>query len=346
MQVIEYIRKTLYKQCTIGGSLHMEDINRCNVLIVDDRPENLLAIEAILEDLNIELLKANSGNDALSLLLEYDIALVLLDVQMPEMDGFEVAEIMKSSDKTKYIPIIFVTAISKEDKYVFKAYDVGAVDYLLKPVVPEILISKVKVFMELYSQKEKIKQQAAALEEANSMLRNLSYIDGLTQIPNRRNFDEILDKEWKNAIREKSHISLILIDIDFFKNYNDLYGHDEGDECLKKVAKCLAATVQRPRDLVARYGGEEFVAVLPNTGQHEAEMIAKKMIENISKLQIEHRKSSVSSYVTLSEGIATLEPTVEMNKEEMIKKADLALYKAKEMGRNRIAVFGETCVTR
>ncbi|MRH44889.1 diguanylate cyclase [Aquibacillus halophilus] len=317
----------------------MTEANNCKVLIVDDRAENLLALEAILEDLDVKLLKANSGNDALSLMLEEEIALVLLDVQMPEMDGFEVAEIMKSSDRTKYIPIIFVTAISKEDKYVSKAYDSGAVDYLLKPIVPEFLISKVKVFMELHRQKQKIKQQAMELEEANAKLRALSYIDGLTQIPNRRNFDENLEKEWKNAIRTASQVSLILIDVDFFKDYNDIYGHSKGDECLKSVGTKLANTVQRPRDLVARYGGEEFVVVLPNTSRQDAEMIANQMKDNIEGLQIAHGKSSVSNYVTISGGIATLKPTVIMKKEELSQRADQALYKAKDLGGNQIVAY-------
>ncbi|WP_416148616.1 diguanylate cyclase domain-containing protein [Salipaludibacillus sp. HK11] len=317
----------------------MTEANNCKVLMVDDRAENLLALEAILEGLDVKLLKANSGNDALSLMIEEEIALVLLDVQMPEMDGFEVAEIMKSSDRTKYIPIIFVTAISKEDKYVSKAYDSGAVDYLLKPIVPEFLISKVKVFMELHRQKQKIKQQAMELEEANAKLRTLSYIDGLTQIPNRRNYDDNLEKEWGNAIREASQVSLILIDIDFFKEYNDIYGHAKGDECLKKVGTKLANTVQRPRDLVARYGGEEFVVILPNTSQQDAEMIANQMKDNIQGLQIVHGKSSASNYVTISGGIATMKPTDILQKEEISERADQALYKAKELGRNQIVTF-------
>ncbi|MDL4841966.1 GGDEF domain-containing response regulator [Aquibacillus rhizosphaerae] len=318
----------------------MTEVNNCKVLMVDDRAENLLALEAILEGLDVKLLKANSGNDALSLMLEEEeIALVLLDVQMPEMDGFEVAEIMKSSERTKYIPIIFVTAISKEDKYVSMAYDSGAVDYLLKPIVPEFLISKVKVFMELHRQKQKIKQQAMELEEANAKLRDLSYIDGLTQIPNRRNFDENLEKEWKNAIRSGSQISLILIDVDFFKDYNDIYGHSKGDECLKNVGTTLASAVQRPRDLVARYGGEEFVVILTDTSQQDAEMIANQMKDNIEGLQIAHGKSSVSNYVTISGGIATMKPKVIMKKEEISQRADQALYKAKELGRNQIVAF-------
>ncbi|NEY74066.1 diguanylate cyclase [Bacillus mesophilus] len=313
--------------------------SKCNILVVDDLKENITAMEALLEDLDINLLKADSGNEALSIMLEHEIALVLLDVQMPEMDGFEVAEIMKSSERTKYIPIIFVTAISKEDKYIFKAYDAGAVDYLMKPIIPEILISKVRVFIQLHEQKQKIVQQTLALEEANLKLENLSYIDGLTQIPNRRKFNEHFEKEWKSAMREGDSITVILIDIDFFKNYNDYYGHTEGDECLKQVAMALASAVGRPRDMVARYGGEEFIAILPHTTSTDAGTVVNKMMQLIRRLKIKHKQSTISDYITISGGIATVIPSIDMSMEHLIVKADKALYKAKEQGRNQIISY-------
>ncbi|HDP99688.1 MAG TPA: response regulator, partial [bacterium] len=142
----------------------MNDNEKANILLVDDKPENLLALETILDDENVELFKANSGNQALALILEHDFALTLLDVQMPNMDGFETAELMRGNKKTRHIPIIFVTAINKEQKYIFKGYEAGAVDYLFKPLEPEILKSKVKVFLDLYNQKKLIKKQALELE--------------------------------------------------------------------------------------------------------------------------------------------------------------------------------------
>lgn len=320
--------------------------SRCNVLVVDDLKENITAMEALLEDLDINLLKADSGNTALSIMLEHELALILLDVQMPEMDGFEVAEIMKSSERTKYIPIIFVTAISKEDRYIFKAYDAGAVDYLMKPIVPEILISKVRVFIQLHEQKQKIVEQRIALEEANLKLENLSYMDGLTQIPNRRKFNEHLENEWNSAMRQGDSITIILIDIDFFKNYNDYYGHAEGDECLKQVAQALASAVGRPRDMVARYGGEEFIAILPHTTSTDAGTVVNKMRQLIERLEIKHKQSTISDYITISGGTATVIPSIGMSMEHLIVKADQALYKAKEKGRNQIIAYeNAACMT-
>ena len=153
----------------------MNEINRTNVLIVDDRPENLLALESLLENPSLNILKANSGNEALSLVLQHDFALVLLDVQMPEMDGFETAELMRSSKKTKHIPIIFVTAISKEQQHIFKGYEAGAVDYLFKPLDPHILQSKVKIFLDLHRQKMSLEQTTADLTKTNEKILETFY---------------------------------------------------------------------------------------------------------------------------------------------------------------------------
>lgn len=149
----------------------MTEIEKQNILLIDDRPENLLALENLLESHDLNIFKALSGNEALSLVLEHDFALVLLDVQMPEMDGFEIARLMRGNSKTKNIPIIFITAISKDEEYVFKGYGSGAVDYLYKPIIPEILKGKVKVFCELYRQKAIIKQQLKENEEKNEILK-------------------------------------------------------------------------------------------------------------------------------------------------------------------------------
>jgi diguanylate cyclase (GGDEF)-like protein len=313
---------------------------KCKVLIVDDRKENLIALEAILDELNLELLKANSGNEALGLLIEHnDIAMVLLDVQMPEMDGFEVVELMKCNERTKYIPVIFITAISSEDRYKFRAYHVGAVDFILKPIIPEILVSKVKVFKQLHEQKQKIIHQTLALEHANNKLMNLSYLDGLTQIPNRRNLDIFLEKEWEIAKNGNQPLSLLMIDIDFFKNYNDFYGHVKGDDCLKEVVKSLENTVKRSGYFISRYGGEEFIVVMPNTNKAVAEEFANKLCNTVFNLKIEHLKSFVAQYVTISVGVATDLPNEDITPESLIKNADIALYKAKELGRSKVVVF-------
>nr|WP_300002250.1 diguanylate cyclase [Tissierella sp.] len=317
-----------------------------HVLIVDDKPENLMVLEVLLEDMNCNVVKAHSGNEALGLLFEYEFALVLLDVQMPEMDGFETAELMRGSERTRYIPIIFVTAISKEKISIFKGYEVGAVDYLFKPIEPMILKSKVKVFIELNNQKRLLEQQSELLElkvkelvelkNDNFRLHNLSFSDGLTGIANRRSFDEYMDKAWKNSIRSNTPISLIMIDIDFFKMYNDNYGHLQGDDCLIKVAHALSLSIRRPMDFVARYGGEEFIFILPDTDSFGALKLAEDIKRNIKDMEIPHEYSPVSPHVTISQGIATSYPDRGDQLEDFINLADKAMYNSKESGRNMI----------
>lgn len=331
------------RNCTVEKEL-------IDILIVDDRPENLMVLESILENPEYNIVKANSGNEALGLMLEYDFALVLLDVQMPEMDGFETAELMRGSEKTKHIPIIFVTAISKEQKCIFKGYEVGAVDYLFKPIEPIILKSKVNVFIDLYCQKRMLEKQARLLElslkellelkEENGKLESLSTLDGLTGIANRRSFDNHIQINWKSCVREALPLSIIMIDIDYFKAYNDNYGHLKGDDCLIEVAKTIAHCIKRPTDFVARYGGEEFVMVLPGTDKKGALEVAERVRRNVEAHAITHEYSKIMPCVTISLGVATITPHFCDSMEEFINRADKALYQAKLGGRNRIEVLG------
>lgn len=319
--------------------------NYIDILIVDDRPENLLVLESILYNMECNIIKATSGNEALSLMFDYNFALVLLDVQMPEMDGFEIAELMRSNSRTRFTPIIFVTAISKEKTCIFKGYEVGAVDYLFKPIEPVILQSKVKFFIELYNQNKIIEQQKTLLEikikelselkAANFNLENLSYTDGLTGISNRRNFDSYIEMSWNNCLNASKPLSLIIMDIDYFKLYNDNYGHIKGDDCLKAVAKELTKSAKRTLDLSARYGGEEFVIILPETHKDGAEIIAEEIRKNIINLDIPHESSPISKNVTLSLGVTTMVPNNQHTISEFINDADKALYEAKSLGRNR-----------
>lgn len=327
----------------------MNNKSDINILIVDDKQENLLVLESLLEEMNCNIIKATSGNESLSLMLDYEFALVLLDVQMPEMDGFEVAEFMKMNSKTRYVPIIFVTAISKEKKCIFKGYEIGAVDYLFKPIEPIILQSKVKIFLEIYNQKRLLEEQAKLLElkvkelsdlkEANFKLENLSTLDGLTDISNRRGFDNYVNMSLKECIRYNRPISLIIADIDFFKGYNDNYGHLKGDECIIKVARAIDCSVKRPLDFVARYGGEEFAIILPEKNQESAITIAETIRKNVEALEIPYEHSSVSNYVTLSLGVRTVSANMDYSKNKLIDDADKALYNAKLNGRNQVSVY-------
>ena len=326
----------------------MKNKNDVNILIVDDRTENLLVLESLLENIDCNIIKATSGNEALSLMLYYEFALVLLDVQMPDMDGFETAEYIRMNSKTRYVPIIIVTAISKEQKCIFKGYEIGAVDYLFKPIEPIMLQSKVKVFLELYNQKKMIEEQARLLEmkvkelselqEANFKLESLSTLDGLTGIPNRRSFDDYIEMSIKSCTRLNKPISLIMADIDFFKGYNDNYGHLKGDDCLINVAKSISLSVKRPLDFVTRYGGEEFAVILPETDEEGAKIIAEIIRKNVEELEIAHKSSDVSAYVTLSLGITTKSSSIQYSKNELIEHADKALYNSKSNGRNQVSV--------
>lgn len=326
----------------------MKNKNDVNILIVGDRTENLLVLESLLENIDCNIIKATSGNEALSLMLYYEFALVLLDVQMPDMDGFETAEYIRMNSKTRYVPIIFVTAISKEQKCIFKGYEIGAVDYLFKPIEPIMLQSKVKVFLELYNQKKMIEEQARLLEmkvkelselqEANFKLESLSTLDGLTGIPNRRSFDDYIEMSIKSCTRLNKPISLIMADIDFFKGYNDNYGHLKGDDCLINVAKSISLSVKRPLDFVTRYGGEEFAVILPETDEEGAKIIAEIIRKNVEELEIAHKSSDVSAYVTLSLGITTKSSSIQYSKNELIEHADKALYNSKSNGRNQVSV--------
>jgi diguanylate cyclase (GGDEF)-like protein len=191
---------------------------------------------------------------------------------------------------------------------------------------------------ELAEEIEERKKSEEKLKTANQQLEYLANIDGLTQIPNRRNFDVHLQQEWGRMSREKLYLSLILVDVDCFKQYNDYYGHQIGDDCLKQVAIALKNSIKRTGDLVARYGGEEFATVLPNTDAKGALHLAEQMRLSVAKLSLPHDNSTVSSFVTISLGIASLIPGKNISPERIIELADRALYQAKQQGRDRIVV--------
>lgn len=291
------------------------------ILIVDDAPENIKILGQVLKsDHTVSF--ATNGENALRI-ARSDIPpdLILLDIMMPGLDGYEVCRRLKADRKTRNIPVIFITAMSEvEDET--RGLEIGAVDYITKPFSRAIVKARVKTHLELKRHRD--------------MLENLSSLDGLTGIPNRRRFDEFFDSEWRLAIRESVSLSLIMLDIDYFKEFNDEYLHVAGDDCLRKVAKTLSHSVRRPTDFVARYGGEEFAAVLPRTDISGAKTVADTMRENIKSLSIPHVRSSVMPCVTISAGAATIIPSRKSSSDALIKGADDALYKAKKGGRNQV----------
>lgn len=294
---------------------------RQKILIVDDAPANIsVLVKALTSDYEISV--AVTGEDALSIVTS-DRApdLVLLDIMMPGMDGYEVCRRMKNDAATREIPIIFITAKDDEEDET-RGLELGAVDYITKPFSPPIVKARVKTHLEL--------------KRKSDLLENLASLDGLTCIANRRRFDQILEVEWSRALRTESWISVIMMDIDFFKPYNDNYGHAAGDDCLRKVAEALETSLRRSADTVARYGGEEFVAILPGTDPHGALVVAENMRHSVESLAIEHAYSAVSPLVTISAGVASAIPMTESSAGTLVASADKRLYEAKSSGRNRV----------
>jgi diguanylate cyclase (GGDEF)-like protein len=291
------------------------------ILIVDDVPTNVqILAEALSSVYRIKV--ASNGTDALKIARREQPDLILLDVMMPEMDGFEVCRRLKTDSHTYKIPVIFVTA-KDADSDEELGLNLGAVDYITKPFVIPIVKARIRNHIRL-------KQQADLLE-------SLSLLDALTDVPNRRRFDEALAAEWKRATRDATPLSLLMIDIDYFKQYNDYYGHGAGDVCLQTVATELSRGVVRPSDLVARYGGEEFVVILPETSQESALQIAERLRERIEKRGLPHVYPKAESVVTISVGVATQDKIPEYALPKTLNDAaDNALYMAKEGGRNRV----------
>jgi diguanylate cyclase (GGDEF)-like protein len=317
-------------------------MSKPDILIVDDRVENLIALEALLEECNSEVHKASSGNEALAILLEQEFALVLLDVQMPGMDGYEVAELMRLNDKTRSIPIIFVSAISKEQRHVFKGYEVGAVDFLAKPIEPLVLRGKVNIFLDLWLQRRELEvilaEKVEILIEKERLevkLREQAEFDMLTRLPNRLLFQDRLQQAILMSERHNKIGALIFIDLDRFKWVNDNLGHDAGDQLLIKAAERLTTCV-RKSDTVARLGGDEFTVVLQDV-QHMTmvENIANKILEELAKPFYVAEKNA---YVSGSVGIAIF-PNDSRNMDGLLKQADAAMYQAKMSGRNAFRFF-------
>ncbi len=297
-----------------------EPIIKSTILIVDDIPSNIKVLgESLKADYKIRL--ATDGEKALKMAgSSYPPDLILLDIVMPKMDGYEVCRRLKEDATTKNIPVIFITAMAEEEDET-KGLAFGAVDYITKPFSLPIVRARVKTHLELKRHRD--------------ILEALSTLDGLTGIPNRRRFDELLKIEWLRAIREAAPISLIMLDIDHFKLFNDNYGHIEGDDCLRKVANCLSCAMSRPADFAARYGGEEFSVILPTTDAEGAVTVANTLLQHIAELQIPHAFSPVADRITISQGVATMLPKREESPVILVEKADKCLYAAKQSGRNR-----------
>jgi len=293
---------------------------RPRLLLVDDVKANLLLLaKALGQDYECRL--ATDGASALEQAISDPPDLILLDVMMPGLDGYEVCRQLKADPRTINIPVIFLTHLNEEadEKAGLEA---GAIDYITKPFRFPIIKARVRNHLEL--------------KRRGDLLEQLAGMDGLTGIPNRRRFDETLTLEWNRTRRHGAPLALILLDIDFFKSYNDHYGHPQGDDCLRKVAAVLAATLQRASDTLARYGGEEFAAILPDTSLDSAVDMAELMRCRVMDLAIPHGYSRVAACVTVSLGVAACIPAERNSAAELVEAAEGALYQAKHAGRNRV----------
>ncbi len=316
----------------------MNTITTGEILIVDDNPANLAVLSKVLKSAGLKVRVATDGTGAIAQAEYHPPDLILLDVMMEGIDGFETCRRLKANSKIKPIPIIFITALGDtEDKV--KGLSLGAVDYITKPFQALEVLARVQVHLQLQLLSKKIIQQNQQLAKANRKLQYLVNFDGLTQVANRRHFDRYLEQEWYRLQRSQQPLSLILCDIDYFKNYNDYYGHQAGDDCLQKVAQALKNAVKRSADLVCRYGGEEFVIILPDTNRAGTIEIAQLIQLAIKELNLVHAHSPISKNITLSLGISCEIPHPQSSIRFLINAADTALYKAKKQGRDRYHLF-------
>ncbi|MCT7469664.1 diguanylate cyclase [Aliarcobacter cryaerophilus] len=300
------------------------EFKKPTILVVDDMTTTLLLLHDLLKD-TYEVKIAKSGTKALEILESpNDIDLILLDIEMPEINGYDVCKRIKNNETIKNIPIIFITGRTSQEDEEY-GLNLGAIDYITKPFNKAIVKLRIKNYLDL-----KIK---------NDMLEKLSMYDGLTNIRNRRFFDETFEKTFNEIKRDKKSLAVLMIDIDFFKPYNDNYGHGQGDETLRKVAKALEKTIKRASDFVARYGGEEFVILLKDINKNGVEAVANNLLNAVRELKITHEFSKIENYVTISIGASFYNSNSDVTKLELLLKADETLYNVKNSGRNNFAIL-------
>ena len=300
------------------------EFKKPTILVVDDMTTTLLLLHDLLKD-TYEVKIAKSGTKALEILESpNDIDLILLDIEMPDINGYDVCKRIKNNETIKNIPIIFITGRTSQEDEEY-GLNLGAIDYITKPFNKAIVKLRIKNYLDL-----KIK---------NDMLEKLSMYDGLTNIRNRRFFDETFEKTFNEIKRDKKSLAVLMIDIDFFKPYNDNYGHGQGDETLRKVAKALEKTIKRASDFVARYGGEEFVILLKDINKDGVEAVANNLLNAVRELKITHEFSKIENYVTVSIGASFYNSNSDITKLELLLKADETLYNVKNSGRNNFAIL-------
>jgi two-component system, cell cycle response regulator len=302
------------------------------ILVVDDHPDNVEIINARLSSRGFQIETASNGEEALAIVQERPPQLILLDVMMPLMDGYEVSRRIKNDETLPYIPIILVTARdSTQDKV--EGLDAGADDYITKPINFPELEARVRSMLRIKRLQDELDQKNRELEDVNKRLRKLSITDGLTELFNHRHVHELLHEEFERTKRSGEAMAVAMLDLDRFKQVNDTYGHPTGDVILYETARILRETA-REIDMVGRYGGEEFIAILPGSDEEAAANFA----ERVRNAVVEHtfRDGDTEVQMTLSAGVASFPSPDCDHPDLLIKRADEALYQAKDGGRNRV----------
>jgi diguanylate cyclase (GGDEF)-like protein len=297
------------------------------ILVADDDPFVRHMLTRYLAQEGYQVIEAANGEAALDLYFCHLPDLVLLDALMPVMDGFEVCRQLQTIAEINLAPILMITGL-EDEKSVDQAFEIGVVDYVTKPIHWAVLRQRVRRLILQH-------RLEIELREAVHQLQQLTLLDSLTQVPNRRHFDEYFLQEWGRAVRDHLPLSLIICDLDHFKPYNDHYGHQAGDRCLQQVAQTLNQCINRSADLLARYGGEELAVILPNTTLDGATQISDRLVRQVQGLAIPHATSPSAATVTLSCGVASVLPRADYLPSDLVLIADQALYQAKAHGRNQ-----------
>lgn len=304
-------------------------------LVIEDSASSLAILCHQIARIGITPIPASGGMEGIELFQSEQPDLILLDIVLPDIDGFEVARSIRQLERPgDWTPIIFLSALNN-DADLEKGIAAGGDDYLYKPASEIVLSAKIRAMQRIIQMRQSLLVVTRKLDSANQELRRLTSLDGLTGIANRRHFDTVLEREWRRAMRQGEELSILMCDIDYFKKYNDRYGHQDGDECLRLVARTLSEAMDRGGDLIARYGGEEFIAVLPETSPGGALFVAERMRQAVADLKLPHAGSPFS-HITASFGIASAVPTPDSSAHATVGNADRALYQAKLEGKNRV----------
>ena len=312
-----------------------KNTHELKILVVEDSPSMIETIRDYLAQMGIHHpVIAQNGKEALEMFQDSRPDIVLLDAILPDIEGYEIARQIRLLERGgEWTAIIFLTS-KTQDEHLARGIDVGGDDYLLKPISQMVLSAKIRAMQRLVEMQRTMATQSQKLGVANKELQHLSMTDGLTGIANRRFFDEMSVREWRRCGRMQRHMSIIMIDVDHFKLFNDTYGHQAGDECLKRVAVQAALAATRAGDLAARYGGEEFAVILGETNGEGARWVANLIRQRVNDLRMSHHPSSYR-FVTVSCGVVAEVPNAGISLEKFLQSADHALYLAKEQGRNR-----------